>query len=308
MSGTHSGTHSGTRSETHPGTAAGHGRPEPDEPPRALYVYALLPDPGAEALPDTVTGIDGRPLRLVGDVPGGPVALVHATAPAPYQGPDEDVRRWIVEHDRAVDAAWQLTGAVLPMTFNVLVRPEEGQSAEQRLLSWLAERRDELMARLDDLAGHAELRVEITLDREAAAVSNERARSLMADMAESSPGVRRLLAKRLETARREASEHLADTLYADTRRRLAAVSEDLQDRRRAVRDPGETDVLSVSLLVRQDGIETVGRVLAEIQDEQPAVRIRFLGPWPPYSFADLGHGPGGAEDPPPGGAVPGLRT
>ncbi|MZE78304.1 GvpL/GvpF family gas vesicle protein [Streptomyces xinghaiensis] len=298
---------SDTPTGTHPGATTGHSGPEPGEPPRALYVYALLPDPG-EALPDTVTGIDGRPLRLVGDGPGGPVALVHATAPAPYQGPDEDVRRWIVEHDRAVDAAWQLTGAVLPMTFNVLVRPEEGRSAEQRLLSWLAERRDELTARLDELAGHAELQVEITLDREAAAVSNERARSLMADMAESSPGVRRLLAKRLEMARREASEQLADTLYADARRRLAAVSEDLQDRRRAVRDPGETDVLSVSLLVRQDGIETVGRVLAEIQDEQPAVRIRFLGPWPPYSFADLGHGPGGAEEAPPGRAVPGLRT
>lgn len=47
----------------------------------ALYVYALLPDRPDAA--DGVTGIDGRPLRLV-RVPGTSVAaLVHDAAPAP---------------------------------------------------------------------------------------------------------------------------------------------------------------------------------------------------------------------------------
>ncbi len=42
----------------------------------------------------------------------------------------------------------------------------------------------------------------------------------------------------------------------------------------------------------------MGAVLAAVRDEQPAARIRFLGPWPPYSFADLSDdGPQGASAP-----------
>ena len=34
-------------------------------------------------------------------------------------------------------------------------------------------------------------------------------------------------------------------------------------------------------------MERLGAELARIQAEQPAARIRFLGPWPPYSFAEV---------------------
>ncbi|MGJ3560847.1 GvpL/GvpF family gas vesicle protein [Streptomyces sp. INA 01156] len=35
-----------------------------------------------------------------------------------------------------------------------------------------------------------------------------------------------------------------------------------------------------------EDIDTVGTVLTELRTRRPAVRIRFLGPWPPYSFTD----------------------
>ncbi|NEA85851.1 GvpL/GvpF family gas vesicle protein, partial [Streptomyces sp. SID14436] len=90
----------------------------------ALYVYALVPDrPGAA---DGVTGLDGRPLRLAA-VPGtGVAALVHDAAPTPFEGGDDEVRRWVAEQSEAVTAVWERTGSVLPMTFNELVAGDPG--------------------------------------------------------------------------------------------------------------------------------------------------------------------------------------
>ncbi|GAA2388136.1 gas vesicle protein GvpL [Streptomyces glaucosporus] len=260
---------------------------------RALYVYALVPHRPDAA--DGVTGIDGLPLRLL-EAPGtGVAALVHDADPAPYQGADDEVRRRVAEQDAAVVAVWERTGTALPMTFNVLVAPGTSpgtspggrRSAEERLREWIASRADGLRSRLEALAGRAELRVEITVDRAASARDDERARSLETEMAERSPGLRRLLARQLEQVRRESSERLADALYSDVRHRLLAVAEDLRERSRSVRDADEINVLSAALLVRRPDIEAVGAVLAAVRDEQPAARIRFLGPWPPYSFADL---------------------
>jgi hypothetical protein len=257
----------------------------------ALYVYALLPDaPGEPA--EGVTGLDGRPLRLLRAPGTGLAALVHDGPPEPFEGADEKVRRWVVEQDRAVVAVWERTGAVLPMTFNVLVAPGEDTGAEDRLRAWLGERAEELAARLRELDGRAELRVELTVDREAATADDERARALEAEMGSRSPGMRRLLVKKLEGMRKEASERLADGIHADVRRRLAVVVEDIRDRTRTVRDPREAEVLSAALLVPAAEIETVGAVLADVQDSHPAVRVRFLGPWPPYSFTELPSGPG----------------
>lgn len=275
---------------------------------RALYVYALVPDrPGAA---DGVTGVDGHPLRLL-DAPGtGIAALVHDADPVPYQGTDDEVRRRVGEQDSAVVAVWERTGTALPMTFNVLVAPGtapgtppgDSRTAEDRLRAWITGRADELRSRLDALAGRAELRVEITVDRAASARDDERARSLEAEMEGRSPGLRRLLARQLEQIRRESSERLADALYADVRRRLLAVAEDLRERGRGARGADEVDVLSAALLVRTSDIEAVGTVLAEVQEEEPAARIRFLGPWPPYSFAELpGDGPDAPAAPEPHG-------
>ncbi|MHC3452329.1 GvpL/GvpF family gas vesicle protein [Streptomyces prasinus] len=272
----------------------------------ALYVYALLPDRPDAA--DGVTGIDGRPLRLV-RVPGTSVAaLVHDAAPTPLEGGDDQVRRWVEEQSRAVDTVWERTGSVLPMTFNVLVAaepspepsPEDGtaagspagRSAEQRLTEWVTEQAADIGGQLEGLAGRCELRVDITVDRTAATAGETGGAA--EDAPEGgpdglSPGMRRLMAKQREHRARATAGQLADTLHAETRQRLLAVAEDYRDRGPTHRVAGETDVLCAALLVRREDIDTVGAVLTELRARQPAVRVRFLGPWPPYSFIDTAH-------------------
>src|SRR5690606_26721787 len=101
--------------------------------------------------------------------------------------------------------------------------------------------------------------------------------------------MRRLLAKQREREARDAAGRLADALHAEVRQRLLAVAEDVRDRGPVHRSADETDVLSAALLVRTEDIDAVGAVLSDLGARQPAVRIRFFGPWPPFSFTDDHH-------------------
>jgi len=250
----------------------------------ALYVYAIIP--AKVGLPGSLTGIEGRPVRLI-EAASGLAALVHDAEPIPFQGPDEQVKGWIVEHSSVVERAWEALGTVLPVTVNVIVKGGATASAEERLRAWLEQSEASLRQRLDALRDRVELRVEITLDRVEAARSDPESAALRAELAEKPAGLRRLLERKLEQSEKGAVERLADRLYADLRRRIATHAEDLVENRRTRPAPGLVPVLSMAVLVGRQGIEALGTELAEIQTELPAARIRFLGPWPPYSFAEV---------------------
>lgn len=247
------------------------------------YVYAVAP--AAVAGHDLGTGIDGRAVETV-PVDAGLAAVVHRHGDRPYRAEDGDVERRVLEHAGVVDRVWE-AGPVLPVSFNVIVAPGEDAPAEQRLRHWLGEHATDLAHQLDRLRGRAELRVEIALDPQAVADTDPRAATARQELATRPAGVQRLLRKRQQQHDQQLAEQLADELYPDYRRRLAGVSEDLAEPASPRGEPGTVSVLAASLLVPADGVSAVGQVLSTIQDEQPAARIRFLGPWPTYSFADL---------------------
>lgn len=246
-----------------------------------LYVYAI----GRGGPDDLGAGVDGVPLDRV--TAHGLTAVVHRHASGPFAGPDDDVRRRVVEHSDVVDRVWQATGSVLPMSFNVIVAGSDDEPAGTRLASWLGQHADRLGARLDRLTGRGELQVEIGLDQHEAGGRDPRAVALRAELAERPAGVRRLLTKRLEQLERDATAALADELYPDLRRRLAATAEEVTETRRTHPEPGVVPVIGLALLVPLDDVDRVGRELARVRDEQPAARIRYVGPWPPYSFAEV---------------------
>jgi hypothetical protein len=180
------------------------------------------------------------------------------------------------------------------MAFDVIVASAAPTTAEDRLRTWLAGAASGIAARLGAVRGRVELRADLGLDRAAAAASDEEVQRLREEAATASPGVARLVQKRIQRRERDVAEHLADALYPSVRRRLAAASAELVEHRRTTAEPGESLLLSASLLVDEDAVPVVGAELSRIGDEEPAVRIRFYGPWPPYSFADLGEDAGPA--------------
>ncbi|MFI2364116.1 GvpL/GvpF family gas vesicle protein [Promicromonospora sp. NPDC019610] len=256
-----------------------------------LYLYGIVP----AAPPDLGTGIDGATLHALAG-PDGVTAVVHEHDGGPYQGPDVDVRRWAVEHSVVVERVWRTAGTVLPASFNVIVAPTVDTPAGQRLTAWMETHATPLRQRLDALRGRVELHVEISLDRHETAQEHPDVTAALADLGTRPPGVQRLLRKRVDQLEREITEARARDRHAVYRRRLAAVSEGLDENRRAHLAAGTSLVLSVALLVPADDVRGVGTVLTAIQGEEPAARIRYVGPWPPYSFADVtALGPPGFE-------------
>jgi hypothetical protein len=249
-----------------------------------LYVYAVVPGAGSGLV--LGTGIDAAPLKLV-TAPEGVAAVVHEHRTAPYSGADADVQRWVLQHGDVVERCWEQAGTVLPVSFNVIVAAGDGIPASHRLVRWLGESASALTGRLDELRDRVELRVEILLDQQVAARHNPEAIALLTEIQQRPLGVQRLLGKRLDNLERGIAEQLADRLYPQYRRRLAALSEDLVENRRISRPPGFVTVLTVALLVPRHGVEELGRELTSVTVEQEAAQIRFLGPWPPYSFADV---------------------
>jgi hypothetical protein len=253
-----------------------------------LYVYAVVP--GALDADGLGTGIDGAALELV-RAPEGVAAVVHHHSAPPYSGDDEDAQRRVLEHGDVVERCWAKGHTVLPMGFKVIVVPGDGETAEQRLSAWLSSSATVLAERLTTLAGLVELRVEISLDEVAAAERNEEVRKLEAEIRDRPPGVQRLLQRRLAALRQGATEGIADRLYPEYRRRLAALSVDLAENVRGHAPAGCVTVLNVAVLTREEDIPRLGAELGDIEAHEPAARVTFLGPWPPFSFADVPRSP-----------------
>ncbi|WP_020015583.1 GvpL/GvpF family gas vesicle protein [Promicromonospora sukumoe] len=247
-----------------------------------LYLYGVVTTAPAEL----GTGIDGLPLHAVPG-PEGIAALVHDHEGEPYQGADADVERWVVEHSAAVERIWQNTGTILPATFNVIVAPTREMTAGRRLQDWLATHASSLRDRLDALSGRVELRVEIGLDHHLTGGRHPEVVAARTELKDRPPGVQRLLRKRLDHLERDITEAVARERFDSYHQVLKGVSDEVDENRRARPDPDTALVLSASLLVRADAVHDVGAALTAIQEAEPAARIRYLGPWPPYSFADI---------------------
>lgn len=248
----------------------------------ALYVYAVVPSDAPEI---EANGIGGAPAYVVRE--GRLAAVVHDLPVAePYRGSDEEIRAAIAQHATVVEAAWNAAGTVLPVTFDVLIAPSGTMTAADRLRQWLRREAEPLAAKLDALRGMTELKVELAVDPRLLPPGAE-IEQARADLEKRAPGARRLFERKLALLEREHAARSATELYAPFRRALAAVSRDLTEHRRHRPEAPLVPLLSASLLVPRDSVDQVGRILAGFRDAHPYLAIRFLGPWPPYSFADL---------------------
>lgn len=218
-----------------------------------------------------------------------PGPLSTPTGGGPYEGADEDVKRWILQHSDVVEDGWNGAGTVLPVSFNVIARADldKGTSADAQLRAWLDSASEKLTGRLAELAGTSELRVEISLDRTQFVSQSEEVRRIKDEMETRPPGVRRLLEKRLEKTEKELTDSAADQLYPNYRARIAQHCIEIEEYRKPARESGLVPVLTASCLLKTDRTQELGAELSAIQDEQASANIRFLGPWPPYSFAEM---------------------
>jgi hypothetical protein len=163
-------------------------------------------------------------------------------------------RAALLEHHRVVEGL----GECLPVRFGTVV---EGEAA---LVEMLRGREEELLARLERVAGKRELAVTgLWLSEEPAAA------------AAGGPGRRYMEARRARARRAERARGLAEEVA-----RLAGVAE--EDARHVVAPSGGV-AFSSALLVEAGAAQSIKAKIEAL--EMAELRLLVHGPWPPYTFA-----------------------
>ncbi len=247
----------------------------------ARYVYCVVL---GEVGDWELRGLDERPVRAI--CAAGITALVHDCPAVPYQGDDaERVKVWVLAHSDVVDAAWERTGTVLPMSFDRIVRPGDGLDADEQVARWLTAEGDGFRATLERLRGKVELGVQLLWEprviAEGVAASDAEIQALQADVAGKSKGAAYFAQQKIERALRQALTARAEADYRRWFEQITALFPEVCVNE-LKKVPQRQMILNLSVLAPRERVAELGAVLTGFQSD--GVEVRFTGPWPPYSF------------------------
>ncbi|MGV1005997.1 MAG: GvpL/GvpF family gas vesicle protein [Candidatus Nanopelagicales bacterium] len=252
-----------------------------------LYLYCIAADRSeGDVLTVSAPALDGGAVQVISQ--DGLTVVAHSCPAEPYQGSADEVREWILAHNTVVTEVWEKTGTVLPMAFDSIVTADGGRDAETALAVWLDEHRRALGVVLDELDGKVELGVRVYYD--APTEPSERVA-----VARGHAYFQNQVLKRQEAADRqvrldgEANRvvEALGTLAHSIRVNSPGAATQTED------EAGGRELLSVSILVERQHVADVGTFLDTVADG--GYRVRFTGPWPPYSFAGAPRVSGGGE-------------
>ena len=249
----------------------------------ARYIYGVVPRIDKEDFGPI--GVGGNRVYTISyqDL----CAVVHDCPPEPYQGDEETVKGWVATHGDVVDAIWEAAGSVLPMSFDVIIKPDEERSADDNVRRWLAGGHEKFGLKLDEFRDKVELGVQVLWDPEAITrritEENEGIKALVAEMATKSRGMAYFYQHKIAEAVKKEMEAKADHDYRRYYERLRGYAEEAWVNK-IKKHPDKQMILNLSLLVKRGQVEVLGKVLGEIREEE-GVDVRFTGPWPPSTFA-----------------------
>ena len=245
------------------------------------YVYGVVR--ARRGSRQRLRGLNDEPVKVVAhdgigalasDVPDGPLEA----------GRDE-----LMAHSRVLERALE-KGVVLPMRFGMVMPTEE--AIRQDLLGPYS---DELEAQLDEMEGKVELNIKAIYEEQA----------ILREVLVESPEIaalRRSLEGKPEDATyyerirlgEQVATELARMRDADTARAMDLL-EPLAESARA-EEGGPISAFNLSFLVRRARQEEFTRSVRALRDEtRERIELRYIGPLPPYSFADTGLEPGRSQ-------------
>ncbi len=242
------------------------------EPDAAVYVYGVTAA-SAESMPP-IDGVGSAPVRTLPHA--GLAALVSSIHKTELRAVD------LRAHWRVLERAFE-HATVLPVRFGTLMESED--EVRGRLLE---PNEDRLAGLLETMDGLIQLNVRGRYDEE----------SLLRGILGEAPALARL------RERAQLSGAMADqiTLGQQVERAIeqrrardtATVHGALDDRAVAMRDEQvrHPDAFNVAFLVPRDGVDAFGAGVGKVRDELgERMEIRYVGPVPPFSFAEAELGP-----------------
>lgn len=215
-------------------------------------------------------------------------AVVHDCPPVPYQSEDqEEVKFWIIAHEKVVESAWKRFSLVLPLGFDTIVKGEKDLNAEENLRKWLAEDYDNLKHKLEKLKDKAEFGVQIFWDQKIIGKKimekNPEIKRLNEEIKSRSRGTAYMYKQRLESLLKKEMEKEGERYFQEFYGSIKKCIDDHKLDKTKKSEEGKQMLMNLSCLLSQDKNQALGDELEKI-DKMEGFSVRFTGPWPPYSF------------------------
>jgi hypothetical protein len=240
--------------------------------PQAVYVYGVV---GAGTSIPATDGVESSPVGTLEHA--GLTALVSPIAKTELRA--RDVRA----HWRVLEHAFE-HGAVLPVRFGTVMESED--AVRSRLLEPNEERLTEL---LQAMHGHIQLNVKGRYDEEALLrqiVREEPAIARLRERVTRSGTVADQLALGQQVEQAIAQRRARDA--STVRRTLEALA--AAAREEQVRHP---DAFNIAFLVERNDADSFSENVSNVREELgERIEIRYVGPIPPFSFAETELGSG----------------
>jgi hypothetical protein len=236
------------------------------------YIYCLAsPVASSAALPRGLGGKQVQPISF-----RSISALVSDMAAAQLVGNASHA----LEHQAVVQAAVQLSSAVMPCRFGTLL------ADEAQLLALLRQHYAACEAELARLRDKLEVGVQAIFS--GSQVAPGPALGAMGLTA----GTQYLLAKRRQSeasrAWRDNAEDFAQTLNVATTPLWTEVKAQKRPLQQGL-------LLSLCYLVQRDQVSAFRHIYEQVRLRSPQLKLLYTGPWPPYSFTALDLSPGGGK-------------
>ncbi len=219
-------------------------------------------------------------------------AVVHECGEEPYQADEEDViKDWISTHQGVLDRLIEEYDNLLPARFNTIFRPTDDKGSEEVLRDWLGDNYEKITSQLEEFLGKREYGVKIYYDEslalEEASNESEEVEEMEKKIEEMSSGRAYMYKQKLEKLRVRSLGNWVDERRDEF---LARIKDEVSKISRGELKPPNEDLsmmLNLSCLLDGEHESRLGDVLEGIDDTQ-GFAVRFTGPWPPFSFTDLG--------------------
>ena len=216
-------------------------------------------------------------------------AVVHNCFAEPYRSDDEEiVKHWVVAHQDVVDAAWERFGTVLPIGFDTIIRGSEGADPEENMRNWVREDYENLKAKLKKLRGKAEYGVQVFWDSKVMAQKlaeeSVEIKKLNEEIKSKPKGLAYMYRQKLEGILKREMEDKADRYFKEFYEKIKPYVDDLRvEKTKKTEDKDKQMFMNLSCLLTKDGSRELGVELGKI-DAMEGFSVRYIGPWPPYSF------------------------
>lgn len=251
------------------------------------YLYCFVDTAAAESDTISARGVDDNSIYVIENETVG--AVVHDCETI-YDSENMDkIKQWVLEHQQVVDTAGDIFGTPLPMRFNTIL---EGGDAS--ITQWLDENYTKIREELGSLAGMWEYRIRLfwepSLFEDQVTDQDDRLQGLQQRKQQAGAGKAFLVEKQYDKRLRELKQERRSELTALLQEAVSPIVNELteQESRSQLTDANSSadseQVVRLAVLADETEEAALGDRLDELV-EQNGVKIKFSGPWPPYTFA-----------------------